>query len=562
MMHRAWRVIGFVIVLACLLLQAGAGEAAGKKPTPVKTPASPSMTFVVVRSSVAGCEPNCPEWIAAEGQITAASGGQFRSFLKKLGKLRLPVVLTSQGGDVESALAIGRTIRERKLDVAVGWTLYTDCSPTVKTCKLPTSQQGVYRGTAATNLGYCYSACPFILAAGARRLAGNGSYVGLHEITTQPYTKHVRYYETYRIVNGKKKILSRKIISSKLVYGKVTTKLTKPFDRKLRTYVQDMGINLAMLELLHLAPPSSIHNLTYNEMKSTNLVTEFMPANMLTENRLCSSATPADNCKIEKAFIAAVAKVPAPPAQVQAQRQWSTQGSAMTFAVVRSNVAGCEPLCPQWIYADGIIAPDTPSQFKKVFAKAGNRRLPVIIRSDGGDAVAAMALGRTIRGHKLDVVVGATLFTDCSTSRFYCKSKPDAKGRFYGVVDNGNEYCNAACTLVLAAGQKRLAAHGDKVGVHKLTVEQKVSSGAVLKASTTSKAEDSFSPDLNAYLDDMGISRALTAFMDRAESAKLYELLFDQLSRIRLVTDLLPISSLTDNAVCKTSPPADNCVMR
>ncbi|TGT50271.1 hypothetical protein EN809_040095, partial [Mesorhizobium sp. M2E.F.Ca.ET.166.01.1.1] len=31
----------------------------------------PPMRFAVVRSSAPGCEPNCPEWIAAEGTIEA-----------------------------------------------------------------------------------------------------------------------------------------------------------------------------------------------------------------------------------------------------------------------------------------------------------------------------------------------------------------------------------------------------------------------------------------------------------------------------------------------------------
>ncbi len=37
-------------------------------------------------------------------------------------------------------------------------------------------------------------------------------------------------------------------------------------------------------------------------MKSTNLVTAFGDAGELVSNSLCKSATPADNCKVEKAF--------------------------------------------------------------------------------------------------------------------------------------------------------------------------------------------------------------------------------------------------------------------
>ncbi|TIT97889.1 MAG: hypothetical protein E5W55_07925, partial [Mesorhizobium sp.] len=33
----------------------------------------PTMRFAVVRSSAPGCEPNCPEWISAEGTIEAGT---------------------------------------------------------------------------------------------------------------------------------------------------------------------------------------------------------------------------------------------------------------------------------------------------------------------------------------------------------------------------------------------------------------------------------------------------------------------------------------------------------
>lgn len=291
------------MVLALLLVQAVTGEAATTKKKPAeKAPDSPAMAFAIVRSGTVGCEPNCPQWISAEGQIMPGSAGQFRKILKQAGKLRLPVVITSQGGDMEAALAIGQMIRDRKLDVLVGWTLFTGCNPTVKTCNLPKEQKGVYAGLVMTSRGYCLSACPFIFAAGQKRILGAGAILGVNEITTQPITQRIRYNETYRIVNGKKKMLSRKVVSRKNTVGKATTKMSKPFNRKLRAYLNTMGVSLTMLDLLHLAPPSSIHTLTTEEMKSTNLATAPGTAAELVANSLCKAATPADNCKVEKEF--------------------------------------------------------------------------------------------------------------------------------------------------------------------------------------------------------------------------------------------------------------------
>src|SRR5262245_43762473 len=52
-----------------------------------KRPAEPdnSMQFAVVRGSSASCEPVCPEWIWAEGDITANTPARLKKFLKSLG---------------------------------------------------------------------------------------------------------------------------------------------------------------------------------------------------------------------------------------------------------------------------------------------------------------------------------------------------------------------------------------------------------------------------------------------------------------------------------------------
>ena len=81
-----------------------------------------------------------------------------------------------------------------------------------------------------------------------------------------------------------------------------------------------MGVSLAMLDLLHLAPPSSIHTLTTEEMKSTNLVTAFGNAADLVSNSLCKTTTPADNCKVEKNFVVALAQPPVPAKEL---RHWA-----------------------------------------------------------------------------------------------------------------------------------------------------------------------------------------------------------------------------------------------
>ena len=556
------QLLSLVVVLALLLVQAVTVETATTKKKPVeKAPVSPPMVFAIVRSGTVGCEPNCPQWISAEGQIMPGSASQFRKILKQAGELRLPVVITSPGGDVEAALAIGQMIRERKLDVLVGWTLFTGCNPTAKTCKLPKSQKGVYAGIAMTSRGYCLSACPFILASGQKRVLGAGAFLGVHEITTQPITQRIRYNETYRMVNGKKKVLSRKVVSRKNIVGKPTTKLSKSFDKKLRAYLNTMGVSLAMLDLLRLAPPSAIHTLSYDEMKSTNLVTAFGDAAELVSNSLCKTATPADNCKVEKNFVTALVPAQVPPPK-KSQPGNSASGSPMTFSAVRSDNLSCEPLCPEWIYAEGVITPATPEIFESFLVKTKSKNLPIVIRSDGGHPTAAMLLGRSIRKHGMTVATGATHFAGCSTSRFFCRSQVDRQGRYHGRVVEENNYCNGSCILVLAAGKNRFAGRADEVRVQKLYAEEMPSIPNALKVSTAVSAEITFEHELGAYLDEMGISRNLMKYIYRKENSPPYPMRTDELFDLNVVTGRLHGSNLTQNTACWVLPPASYCIRR
>ena len=89
----------------------------------------PSMRFAVVRSNAPGCEPNCPEWVSAEGTIEAGTPSLFKRTLKALKGRQLPVVVNSPGGNVDAAVTLGQMIRKNKLDIAVGTTVFSGCEP-------------------------------------------------------------------------------------------------------------------------------------------------------------------------------------------------------------------------------------------------------------------------------------------------------------------------------------------------------------------------------------------------------------------------------------------------
>ena len=124
---------------------------------------------------------------------------------------------------------------------------------------------------------------------------------------------------------------------------------------------------------------------------------------------------------------------------------------------------------------------------RKLWRRPASGDCPLLIRSDGGDAGAAMAMGRLIRARKLDVIVATTLFAGCPVARTECGPEQDKRGRYRGALAGNKDYCNSACTLILAAGQKRQVELWSTVGVQKLAPEKPSADDKILKASTAKK---------------------------------------------------------------------------
>jgi hypothetical protein len=258
------------------------------------------MTFVIVRSSKPGCEPNCPQWIAAEGEITGATAGQFKAVLAKLGDLKLPVVINSPGGDLRSAIDMGRMIRKRQLSTGVGFTQYEGCRPADKTCKLPKSQKGVYRGIALDEEAYCFSACPLVLAGGIERIAGPSAILGVHQVRTTGFQERITYRETFRIVNGKKKVTGRKIVGRKKIKTYEKVGLDKRLRGMLVPYLKQMGVSEVFLVEMEMAPPSSMNVPVLWKNTKMGLTTSIFPLVALTGNSNCSPPKNAPHCVLLK----------------------------------------------------------------------------------------------------------------------------------------------------------------------------------------------------------------------------------------------------------------------
>lgn len=235
------------------------------------------MSVRIVRSTEAGCEPNCPEWIVADGEITTSTATQFRKAFKLAGKDNLPIVLNSPGGRVDVAIEIGRLIRQRKAETMVAKTVFQGCSP-VTDAKCDASSPHSQRYPAYPDVvhGMCASACVFLFAAGTKRMADENS-IGTHQVVNYQSMRQVWYRETYRLIHGKKHVISRKITKQKTITLKPTTKLPRAMRGRFSRYFAEMGVKESFLPLFEMAAPESIHILDRSEMYSTGIVTDALP---------------------------------------------------------------------------------------------------------------------------------------------------------------------------------------------------------------------------------------------------------------------------------------------
>ncbi|WP_152980055.1 hypothetical protein [Mesorhizobium sp. 1M-11] len=501
---------------------------------------SQPMRFAVVRSGAYSCEPNCPEWIWAEGDIGPGTAVLFKRFLKKLGGRKLPIVLQSRGGDLNAALAMGRMIRQRGLDVAVGYTTFTTCAPRQSGCDA--EKKGGYKGVAAAGFAYCYSACPLILAGGTRRLVGAWAQLGVHQVTTTYRQQLITYRITTRIVKGKK-IVTKKVVGRKSKGTFSTTDMSKKLRRDLVAYLAEMGISAQIVEPINNTPASDILVLTQDEMLKLRLITSVDQVDALTSPAICKTASPSVNCR---QLPVAPAVAAASPTTVQSPPRGispGVTGQAMRFAIVRSSESGCEPVCPEWISAEGVIRAETPGLLEKTLNSVKDKRLLVVLTSSGGDAEAAMAIGRIIRNHGLSVALGKTKFSGCEPSQGDCSG--DGEG-FSGRAGSYEGYCAAECALVVIGGAQRFAASGAIVTLRRKGTE----------------ASKDLEQRLAQYLAEMGVDNKLLVAMQAPPGAGFDPPTPAEMEALKLITNTADVEYLTAAALCKDPPASEGCTAR
>jgi hypothetical protein len=233
------------IAAAIGLLGMRAPAAAGPN-TDLSVPRFPPLVLYVARGT-AGCGDGCDEWIAAEGGFDIGSAQRLRMFLNHFSGPIPPIYFQSPGGIQEEAIAIGRLMRERGVTAGVGRTLPYGCAPgkegedrclTLKRTGLPLA--GELRSTGAS----CSSACVYALLGAQVRLVPPDARLGVHA------SRRVRVYPDGRVTR---------------LPGDDQTQLADATN-ELKRYVQEMGIDVALIDTAFKTKFSDAYFLTRNEI--------------------------------------------------------------------------------------------------------------------------------------------------------------------------------------------------------------------------------------------------------------------------------------------------------
>ena len=256
-----------------------------------------------MRFTWVACEPNCRGWVSAVGIVTNESLKDFEEFAKGRELRGATIVLDSSGGSVNDSIALGRRFRNLGLMTTVGTIVETR------------GAQG--RRFSVTPDAYCESMCVFLL------LSGKSRYV--------PETAHVRVHQIWMGDRAEDARAANYSADDLMIVERDIGRLAK--------YTFDMGGAGDLLSLsLNVPPWEDLHELSRDELRTTNLVTTEALAEVLpqiggaavpaavvaakpVQDRLVSSAandlavaTPAKSTKTADA-LAPTASVAAAPSQ-------------------------------------------------------------------------------------------------------------------------------------------------------------------------------------------------------------------------------------------------------
>jgi hypothetical protein len=201
------------------------------------------------------CEPNCRGWIGAVGIVTGDTPKKFDDFARGRDLGGATIVLDSNGGSVNDAIALGRRWRKIGLRTTVGTNIEMHTASGESTGVAPQA--------------WCESMCVFLLLSGKVRYVPEKAHVRVHQIWMGDRAEDAKA-STYTAQDVM--IVERDI-------------------GRLAKYTFDMGGTGDLLSLALNAPPwEDLHELSPQELQMTNVATTDTVADVLPESSVIDPA--------------------------------------------------------------------------------------------------------------------------------------------------------------------------------------------------------------------------------------------------------------------------------
>ncbi len=178
------RVLAALLVLVC-----GSAAAQTRPSQPARTRPAPRLfqthpiVFYIAKGAPDACGRGCDTWIAIEGQFDGNAAARFRKFFQPLRSRNLPIYITSPGGNLEQALAMGAYLHERPAVVRVARAIVRDCGFEAQDSDVCLKLKRSGRELASdlwTRNAICNSACPYFLLGASKREIAPDSALGVH----------------------------------------------------------------------------------------------------------------------------------------------------------------------------------------------------------------------------------------------------------------------------------------------------------------------------------------------------------------------------------------------
>ena len=208
----------------------------------------------------------------------------------------------------------------------------------------------------------------------------------------------------------------------------------------------------------------------------------------------------------------------------------------------------CGAHCRTWISATGVITEDTARAFE-AFARSNNnvRGARLVLDSEGGSVLSAMALGRAIRNFEMTTTVGRTTLLP-----------PEGNNAPRATISH-NASCESMCAFILLAGTRRYVPTEARVLVHQIWLGAK--SKRARETSYTADELQLVQRDVGRlvrYTAEMGGSMELIETALRVPPWEpMHRLNIDELRRMKVTTvDHLFEQDMPAPAVAVTTPNA------